>query len=163
MRILITGGAGFIGSHIVDRMLESGHHVEVIDDLSSGVQSNVPPQVKLHKLQPEHYDKKTGILTISPYLKVRIAKRGNATRKSNNKKYAQCWLLECVFNSVKTMDEGVHIAKILDVSRSKIGNDEIKKVTNIVQEINEKITDANGPNNLIKLQTKYVFVNGSYL
>ena len=92
-----------------------------------------------------------------------IAKRGNATRKSNQKKYAHCWLLECVFKSVKTLDEGVHIAKILDVSRSNIGNDEIKKVMNIVQEINEKITDVNGPNNLIKLQNKHVFVNSSYL
>lgn len=119
--------------------------------------------IEIHKLEPEHYNKKSGVLTLSPTNKVKIAKRGSATRKSNGKKYAQCWLLECVFKSVKTMNEGVHIAKILDVSRPKIGNNEIKKVTNIVQEINEKITDVNGPDNLIKLQNKHVFVNNSYL
>lgn len=42
MRILVTGGAGFIGSHVADRMLELGHEVTVLDDLSTGVRSNVP-------------------------------------------------------------------------------------------------------------------------
>jgi UDP-glucose 4-epimerase len=43
MRILVTGGAGFIGSHIVEGLLESGHEVAVLDDLSSGRRENVPP------------------------------------------------------------------------------------------------------------------------
>ncbi len=119
--------------------------------------------IELHTLEPEHYNKSSGVLSLSSTDKVKIAKRGSAVRKSNNKKYAQCWLMECVFSSVKTMKEGVHMAKILGVSRSKIGIDEIKKVTNIVQEINGKITEAGGPENLIKLQKKEVFVNNSYL
>ncbi|MBW2579409.1 MAG: GDP-mannose 4,6-dehydratase [Deltaproteobacteria bacterium] len=41
MKILITGGAGFIGSHLVDRLLENGEEVYVIDDLSSGSLKNV--------------------------------------------------------------------------------------------------------------------------
>jgi UDP-glucose 4-epimerase len=41
-KILVTGGAGFIGSHVADRMLEIGHEVTVVDDLSTGVRSNVP-------------------------------------------------------------------------------------------------------------------------
>ncbi|MDP7983000.1 MAG: NAD-dependent epimerase/dehydratase family protein [Conexivisphaerales archaeon] len=36
VRALVTGGAGFIGSHLVDRLMEAGHEVIVIDDLSSG-------------------------------------------------------------------------------------------------------------------------------
>jgi UDP-glucose 4-epimerase len=36
MRILVTGGAGFIGSHVVDRFIEAGHEVAVFDNLSSG-------------------------------------------------------------------------------------------------------------------------------
>ena len=41
MKILITGGAGFIGSHLADRLLENGKEVYVIDDLSSGSLKNV--------------------------------------------------------------------------------------------------------------------------
>jgi UDP-glucose 4-epimerase len=42
MRILVTGGAGFIGSHVADAMLEAGHSVMVVDDLSTGRRQNVP-------------------------------------------------------------------------------------------------------------------------
>ncbi len=48
MKILVTGGAGFIGSHIVDALREAGHAVAVLDDLSSGARENVPEGVPLH-------------------------------------------------------------------------------------------------------------------
>ncbi|RYG75220.1 NAD-dependent epimerase/dehydratase family protein [bacterium] len=44
MRILITGGAGFIGSHIVDAYLADGHEVAVVDNLSTGSLGNVPSE-----------------------------------------------------------------------------------------------------------------------
>jgi UDP-glucose 4-epimerase len=43
MRILITGGAGFIGSHLAEHALQAGHHVTVIDNLSTGSFSNIKP------------------------------------------------------------------------------------------------------------------------
>lgn len=46
MRILITGGAGFIGSHLADAYLLPGHEVAVVDDLSTGVRENLDPQVR---------------------------------------------------------------------------------------------------------------------
>ena len=42
MRILVTGGAGFIGSHVSEHLMERGHEVAVVDDLSTGKRENVP-------------------------------------------------------------------------------------------------------------------------
>jgi UDP-glucose 4-epimerase len=46
LRILVTGGAGFIGSHIVDGLLEEGHEVAVLDNLSSGTRGNLNPKAE---------------------------------------------------------------------------------------------------------------------
>ncbi len=46
MKILVTGGAGFIGSHITDAYVQQGHTVVVVDDLSSGSKQNVNPHAK---------------------------------------------------------------------------------------------------------------------
>ncbi len=50
MRILVTGGAGFIGSHIVDRSISRGDEVLVIDDLSTGNRENINGEAKLEKI-----------------------------------------------------------------------------------------------------------------
>ena len=49
-RVLITGGAGFIGSHVADLFLAKGWSVEIIDNLSSGKRANVNPAARLHVL-----------------------------------------------------------------------------------------------------------------
>ncbi len=46
--ILVTGGAGFIGSHLCDALLAAGHRVSVLDDLSTGRRHNLDPRVALH-------------------------------------------------------------------------------------------------------------------
>jgi UDP-glucose 4-epimerase len=46
MRILITGGAGFIGSHVADAYLLAGHEVAAVDDLSTGFRENLDPRVR---------------------------------------------------------------------------------------------------------------------
>lgn len=50
MKILITGGAGFIGSHVADRLVDEGFEVVVVDDLSSGRRENVNKSAKLYEL-----------------------------------------------------------------------------------------------------------------
>ncbi|HEY5220720.1 MAG TPA: NAD-dependent epimerase/dehydratase family protein [Candidatus Paceibacterota bacterium] len=49
MKIIVTGGAGFIASHIVDAYIKAGHRVAVIDDLSKGFRRNVNPKAKFYK------------------------------------------------------------------------------------------------------------------
>jgi len=48
MKILLTGGAGFIGSHVAEKYLSKGYEVIVIDDLSTGKRENLPNGVKFH-------------------------------------------------------------------------------------------------------------------
>ena len=50
MKILVTGGAGFIGSHVVEAYLAEGHEVQVIDNLATGRRTNVPRAAVLHEV-----------------------------------------------------------------------------------------------------------------
>lgn len=47
-KILVTGGAGFIGSHVVDAFIDAGHQVVVVDNLSTGKRENVNPQARFY-------------------------------------------------------------------------------------------------------------------
>jgi UDP-glucose 4-epimerase len=49
LRILVTGAAGFIASHVADCYLALGHEVAVLDNLSTGFKSNVPPQARFYE------------------------------------------------------------------------------------------------------------------
>ena len=56
MKALVTGGAGFIGSHIVDRLLQDGHQVIVLDDLSTGHRENLAENEKLEIIEGDVRD-----------------------------------------------------------------------------------------------------------
>ena len=48
MRVLVTGGAGFIGSHVVDRLLADGHTVDILDNLTTGRRALLNPAARFH-------------------------------------------------------------------------------------------------------------------
>ena len=50
MKIVVTGGAGFIASHIVDAYIERGHEVHIFDDFSTGQRDNVNAQATVHQI-----------------------------------------------------------------------------------------------------------------
>lgn len=50
MNVLVTGGAGFIGSHIVDRLVADGHNVAAVDILATGKRANLNPQATLYEI-----------------------------------------------------------------------------------------------------------------
>jgi nucleoside-diphosphate-sugar epimerase len=49
MKILVTGGAGFIGSHVAEAYLAAGHEVAIVDDLSRGRRENVPAAARFYQ------------------------------------------------------------------------------------------------------------------
>ena len=59
MKILVTGGAGFIGSHIVNAYIDGGHDVIVIDNLSSGEMKLVNPKAEFYHLDIHSPEVKT--------------------------------------------------------------------------------------------------------
>jgi len=57
MKYLVTGGAGFIGSHLVDKLIEQSHQVKIIDDLSTGKKENLNPKADFHELDICDFEK----------------------------------------------------------------------------------------------------------
>ncbi len=54
MNILVTGGAGFIGSHLVDGLIAEGHHVIIVDNLSTGSRKNLNPKAVFYEEDIRH-------------------------------------------------------------------------------------------------------------
>lgn len=63
MKILVTGGAGFIGSHLTDKLIDKGHKVVVVDNLSTGKKENLNPKADFYNLDISEFEK------IKPFFK----------------------------------------------------------------------------------------------
>jgi len=72
-RVLVTGGAGFIGTHLVDRLLADGNDVVVVDDLSNGSRDRVPDGVEFVEADLTDPDALDGVLTGEIDLVVHLA------------------------------------------------------------------------------------------
>ena len=66
MKIVVTGGAGFIASHIVDAYIDEGHQVHVFDDFSTGRDANLNPGAVLHRIDIADAAAADAILEIKP-------------------------------------------------------------------------------------------------
>ena len=55
MRVLVTGGAGFIGSHLVDRLVQEGHEIIIVDNLITGKRRNINRAARFYKLDVQSW------------------------------------------------------------------------------------------------------------
>jgi UDP-glucose 4-epimerase len=78
-RILVTGGAGFIGSHLVDRLIELGYQVAVVDNLSRGTKENVNAKAAFFRADIETASLENIFKKIKPEIVFHFAARINAT------------------------------------------------------------------------------------
>ncbi|HEY7893061.1 MAG TPA: NAD-dependent epimerase/dehydratase family protein [Solirubrobacteraceae bacterium] len=77
---IVTGGAGFIGSHLVDALLADGYRVEVVDDLSAGDRSRVSPQARLTELDIVDRDALVALVEeIGPHVIYHLAAQASVT------------------------------------------------------------------------------------
>jgi len=68
MKIIVTGGAGFIGSHITDALVDEGYEVHIIDNLSGGKKENVNKKATLHNVDIRDYDSVKEIMKGAKYV-----------------------------------------------------------------------------------------------
>ena len=119
-------------------------------------------KIALHPLQPKHYSDRKGVLLLNQTTELAISIKGKTMHK-NGKPYLQCKLMGLLFRNVKTIKSGIFFSTFYGVHERYIDKKMEKKIRNTVSEINKKVADVGGPNNLIFIQNKKVSVNHSYL
>ena len=68
IKVVVTGGAGFIGAHLTDALIERGFAVHVMDDLSGGKRENVNPRAEFHQVDIRDFEKLAPIFNGTKYV-----------------------------------------------------------------------------------------------
>ncbi len=87
MKIIVTGGAGFIGSHLVDALILAGHQVLVIDDLSSGSLQNINKQAVFQQMSITDDALQTVVLDFQAEVIYHLAAQKNVRTSLNDPKF----------------------------------------------------------------------------
>ncbi|MFA5839070.1 MAG: NAD-dependent epimerase/dehydratase family protein [Candidatus Margulisiibacteriota bacterium] len=87
MKILVTGGAGFIGSNIVDAYIEAGHEVAVVDNLTTGKQSNLNPKANFINLDIRDEKLSAVVRDLSPDVINHLAAQIDVRKSVSEPKY----------------------------------------------------------------------------
>jgi UDP-glucose 4-epimerase len=80
VKVLVTGGAGFIGSHVVEHLLRLGHRVTVVDNLSTGSRDHVPARVSLRRVDVADREFRTIAQTERPHVVLHLAAQPSVRR-----------------------------------------------------------------------------------
>ena len=112
MNILVTGGAGFIGSQVVDRYIAEGHNVVIVDDLSTGFAKNVHPKAAFHKLDIRSKEAAQLVQKIKPSVINHLAAQIDVRRSVADPLY----------------DAGINILGLLNIMEAAVRAKSVKKV-----------------------------------
>lgn len=84
-KVLVTGAAGFIGSHVVDMLLKDGHDVWCIDDLSSGLRRNLPKKIEFAEINvASWYDLVAEFVDCEPEIVIHLAAQPSLCESFDN-------------------------------------------------------------------------------
>jgi UDP-glucose 4-epimerase len=87
VKILVTGGAGFIASHVSDRLLGLGHDVSIVDNLSTGKRQNLPAAAKFHEVDIRDAALSDVFATDRPEVVIHHAAHADVTRSVRDPQY----------------------------------------------------------------------------
>ena len=106
MKILITGGAGFIGSHLTDKLLSEGHKVLVIDNYQTGRRDNLKPHANLQIIEGSIADKELVDETFDSFVPDRVVHAAASYKDPNN------WMEDAQTNVVGTINIALASKKV---------------------------------------------------
>ena len=87
MNVLVTGGAGFVGSHVVDRLLAASHTVHVLDNLATGRRERVPAAARRHVCDLRDARLDTVITAVRPAVVVHVAAQAAVSRSVSDPRH----------------------------------------------------------------------------